>query len=146
MFVTVLTLHILVAVILVFIILLQSGRGAELGAAFGGMGQATYGRGKSTFISKFTTSMAVVFMITSLTLAFMTTERPRSSIIKEEPAAAAQAESGEEAPAQNGEENQLQTAGEQAAPAAEAQAEAAGEPRQPMIEQNPLEQTEAPPR
>ncbi|MEE8396301.1 MAG: preprotein translocase subunit SecG [bacterium] len=81
MFYAGLTLHILVAVLLVLIVLLQSGRGAELGAAFGGTGQATYGRGQSTFISKVTTGIAVIFMATSLTLAFMTTERPTSSVL-----------------------------------------------------------------
>lgn len=81
MFYAVLTLHILAAVFLVLIVLLQSGRGAELGAAFGGMGQATFGRGQSTFISKLTTGVAVVFMCTSLTLAFLTTERPQQSVL-----------------------------------------------------------------
>ena len=91
MFYTVLTIHILASVILVFIVLLQSGRGAELGAAFGGMGQATFGRGQSTFISKLTTAMAVIFMATSLSLAFMTTEQPGSSVVRPVAAPAASA-------------------------------------------------------
>jgi preprotein translocase subunit SecG len=81
MFYAVLTIHIMAAIVLVFVVLLQSGRGAELGAAFGGMGQATYGRGQSTFISKLTTGVAVVFMTTSLSLAFMTTEHPDRSVL-----------------------------------------------------------------
>ncbi len=52
MFVALVIVHVVVAVSLVLIVLLQTGRGAELGAAFGGLGQATYGRGQSTFISK----------------------------------------------------------------------------------------------
>ncbi|NIR97838.1 MAG: preprotein translocase subunit SecG [Gammaproteobacteria bacterium] len=81
MFVALIVVHVIVAVSLVLIVLLQTGRGAELGAAFGGMGQATCGRGQSTFISKLTTVLAVVFMSTSMSLAFISTERPRSSIV-----------------------------------------------------------------
>ena len=82
MFAAILTLHILVSVSLVMIVLLQSGRGAELGAAFGGMGQTTYGRGQFTFVSKLTTALAVIFMTTSLTLALMTTEKTTGSIVQ----------------------------------------------------------------
>lgn len=81
MFVALVIVHVVVAVSLVLIVLLQTGRGAELGAAFGGLGQATYGRGQSTFISKLTTVMAIIFMSTSLSLAFISIERPRSSIL-----------------------------------------------------------------
>ena len=85
MFAAILTIHILAAVSLVLIVLLQSGRGAELGAAFGGMGQSTYGRGQFTFISKLTTALAVIFMTTSMSLAFMTTERTTGSVVLPEP-------------------------------------------------------------
>ncbi|MBI3993586.1 MAG: preprotein translocase subunit SecG [Candidatus Lambdaproteobacteria bacterium] len=81
MFIALLILHVLVAIGLVFVVLLQSGRGAELGAAFGGVGQATFGRSQSTFITKFTTGMAVVFMATSLALAFLTVEHPSTSVV-----------------------------------------------------------------
>ncbi len=80
----VITIHVMVSISLVLIVLLQAGRGAELGAAFGGMGQATYGRGQSTFITKLTTGLAVVFMSTSLYLAFLTTDQPNRSIVRPE--------------------------------------------------------------
>lgn len=98
MFTLLLVLHVFVAITLVMVVLLQSGRGAELGAAFGGMGQATYGASKSTFISKFTTGLAIVFMSTSLSLAFLTTDRSQSSLLKSRAAPAAQS-----APAKTGE-------------------------------------------
>jgi len=82
MFVLLLVVHIIVSVTLVLVVLLQTGRGAELGAAFGGMGQATTAVGQTTFISKFTTGLAVVFMLTSLSLAFLTTERPSASLLE----------------------------------------------------------------
>ncbi len=81
MFTALLIVHIIAAITLVLIVLLQAGRGAELGAAFGGMGQSTYGRGQSTFISKFTTGLAILFMSTSLSLAFLTTEEQSASVL-----------------------------------------------------------------
>lgn len=81
MFVALVILHVFVSVVLVFVVLLQAGRGAELGAAFGGLGQATYGRMPATPLAKLTTGLAVVFMLTSLTLAFIANERPSSSAL-----------------------------------------------------------------
>jgi len=69
----VLIIHILVCFSLIAIVLLQSGKGAELGAAFGGSSQTLFGsRGAATFLNKMTTVIAVIFMITSLTLAVLT--------------------------------------------------------------------------
>jgi preprotein translocase subunit SecG len=67
-------IHIIVCFILVAIVLLQSGKGAELGAAFGGGSSHTLfgSRGAATFLNKMTTAAAIVFMITSLTLAIVT--------------------------------------------------------------------------
>ena len=81
MYTPILVVHILVAISLVLVVLMQAGRGAELGAAFGSVGQATFSRGRTTFLSQFTTGLAVVFMLTSLSLAFMTSEQPRQSVL-----------------------------------------------------------------
>jgi preprotein translocase subunit SecG len=81
MFYALVTLHVLVSILLVLVVLLQAGRGAELGAAFGSMGQANFGRTPTTFLSKFTTGVAVVFMVTSLSLAFIAGDRPGSSVL-----------------------------------------------------------------
>lgn len=63
-------LHVLVCFFLIFIVLIQSSKGAELGAAFGGSSQTLFGsRGAATLFSKLTTIAAVVFMLTSLLLA-----------------------------------------------------------------------------
>lgn len=68
-------LHILVCLFLIFIVLIQSGKGAELGAAFGGASQTLFGaRGAATFLSKLTTASAIIFMITSMLLAVMATK------------------------------------------------------------------------
>ena len=68
-------LHILVCLFLIAVVLLQSGKGAEIGAAFGGSSQTLFGsRGAATFLSKMTTIAAVVFMVTSLLLAIVTSK------------------------------------------------------------------------
>ena len=66
-------LHMLVCLVLILVVLLQTGKRADLAGAFGGGGsQTAFGaRGAATFLSKATTISAVVFMLTSLTLAML---------------------------------------------------------------------------
>jgi preprotein translocase subunit SecG len=64
--------HIFVCLFLIAVVLLQSGKGAEIGAAFGGSSQTLFGsRGAATFLGKMTTVVAVVFMVTSFLLAII---------------------------------------------------------------------------
>lgn len=65
--------HILAAIALVLIVLLQTGRGSEIGAAFGsGASQTLFGSsGTSGFMTRVTTIVVIVFMLTSLVLAMM---------------------------------------------------------------------------
>lgn len=64
-------IHILVCFALILIVLLQTGKGASMGAAFGGSSQTIFGStGATTFLTKITTVAAAVFMVTSLLLAF----------------------------------------------------------------------------
>jgi preprotein translocase subunit SecG len=73
MYTAVMILHLVVCLFLIFIILIQSSKGAEMGAAFGGSNQTLFGsRGAATFLSKMTTVAAIVFMLTSLSLAVLT--------------------------------------------------------------------------
>ena len=63
--------HVLICFGLILGILLQSGKGADLGAAFGGSSQTLFGSaGAVPFLNKLTTGVAIAFMITSLSLAF----------------------------------------------------------------------------
>ncbi len=77
--------HIVVCIALIMIVLLQTGKGADMGAAFGGGGSQTlFGTtGASTFLGKATTVAAVVFMLTSLCLAYLADERPGSSVMSD---------------------------------------------------------------
>lgn len=77
------TLHVLVSFFLVAVVLLQSGKGAEMGASFGSSGsQSVFGAGGgTTFLSKMTTGAAIIFMLTSLTLAYVSGQPASSSIM-----------------------------------------------------------------
>ncbi|MDA8104548.1 MAG: preprotein translocase subunit SecG [Nitrospiraceae bacterium] len=84
MFTAILIIHVIVCFFLIFIVLVQSGKGAELGAAFGGSSQTLFGaRGAATIFSKLTTIAAIVFMITSLSLAVITAKG--GSVVKRTP-------------------------------------------------------------
>jgi preprotein translocase subunit SecG len=74
-------LHVIVCLFLVIVVLLQSGKAADLAGAFGGMGsQTAFGpRGAATVLSKATTVAAALFMITSLSLAIVTTRSAGTS-------------------------------------------------------------------
>lgn len=76
-------LHVLVSLFLIAVVLLQSGKGAEMGASFGSSGsQSVFGAGGGTsFLSKLTTSAAVIFMLTSLTLAYLSGQPSSSSMM-----------------------------------------------------------------
>ena len=66
--------HVVVSLTLILVVLLQVGKGQSIGAAFGGAGssQTFFGsRGPATFLSRLTTVSAAVFMLTSLSLAYL---------------------------------------------------------------------------
>lgn len=75
-------IHIVVCLALIMIVLLQTGKGASMGAAFGGSSQTVFGSGgAATFLTKLTTVAAAIFMVTSLLLAFMHGPGSSSSVV-----------------------------------------------------------------
>ena len=81
--------HIVAAVVLIGVVLLQSGKGADMGAAFGGGGggSTVFGpSGPGNMLTRLTTIMAIVFMATSLTLAVLSGKRTSVFDDVEEPA------------------------------------------------------------
>jgi preprotein translocase subunit SecG len=75
MIIAITLVHVLVCLFLIIVVLLQSGKAADLAGAFGGMGsQTAFGpRGTATALSKATTIAAVMFMLTSLSLSVLYT-------------------------------------------------------------------------
>ncbi|MDP2799103.1 MAG: preprotein translocase subunit SecG [Deltaproteobacteria bacterium] len=83
MYTLVVVLHILVCLFLIAIVLLQTGKGADIGAVFGGSSQTLFGSaGPGTFLSKLTAIAAVIFMVTSLGLAYLISHRETASVVK----------------------------------------------------------------
>lgn len=86
-----LTIHILVCLALIGIVLIQGGKGAEVGAAFGaGASNTIFGAsGGQTFLGKMTTGAAVIFMLTSLALAMFWGQPGSQSVMPDQVAPAA---------------------------------------------------------
>ncbi len=78
-------IHVVVSLALIMIVLLQTGKGADMGAAFGGgSSQTLFGTsGASSVLSKATTMAAVIFMITCFSLAYLSTKGKNNSIMKD---------------------------------------------------------------
>ena len=76
------SIHLIVCFLMIASILLQAGKGAEIGASFGGSSQTVFGsRGPGTFLSKVTVGTAIVFMLSSLSLAVLSREANTSSTV-----------------------------------------------------------------
>jgi preprotein translocase subunit SecG len=82
--------HVLVCLFLIVVVLLQRGKGADIGAVFGsGSGATLFGsRGAGNFLTRLTTGAAVVFMLTSLSLAYFAQEGARSTLLEDDAPAA----------------------------------------------------------
>jgi preprotein translocase subunit SecG len=96
------TIHVLVSLFLILVVLLQTGKSGDLASAFGGGGsQTVFGpRGTSNVLTKITTGAAVLFMITSLTLVFLSQQTSESVVdTLEEPRPAAETEAPTSEPA-----------------------------------------------
>ncbi len=81
------SLHVTFCILLILIVLLQSGKGAEMGVSLGGgSGQTLFGAGgPATILTKITTGVAILFMVTSLTLAYMSGQQSDASVMQKNP-------------------------------------------------------------
>ncbi|MGH9340761.1 MAG: preprotein translocase subunit SecG [Acidobacteriota bacterium] len=84
MFTVIVMLHLIAALVLILVVLLQSGKAGDLATTFGGAGsQAAFGaRGAATFLTKATAVCAVIFMLTSLALSIMYTEGTGGTVME----------------------------------------------------------------
>ncbi|MDE7241209.1 preprotein translocase subunit SecG [Desulfovibrio sp.] len=132
----ILTLHIIVCVLLVILILLQSGK-EGMGVIFGGGNTSVFGSsGAGGILAKLTTLMAIIFVITSLSYTYVTSARPsnESTILNvkiEEPEAPAEARKDAPAPEAAAPKADAPQAGAPQAAAPQAAAPAAAAPAQP---------------
>ena len=81
MIIAVTSIHVIVSVGLILVVLLQTGKGAEIGAVFGGSSSTIFGSsGAGNFLTRLTTGMAIVFMVTSLALGYFAGRKPSATI------------------------------------------------------------------
>jgi len=81
-----LTVHYLICFFLIIAILLQVGKGADIGAVFGGASQTVFGgRGPATILSKITAGVAIAFLVTSIWLAQISKTRSMETVIDKAP-------------------------------------------------------------
>ena len=86
MFIVVTTIHVIACLFLIGVVLLQQGKGADMGAVFGGSSSTIFGSsGAGNFLTRLTTIMAVVFMLTSLTLTYSGARRLGSTVFDSAP-------------------------------------------------------------
>jgi len=92
MYTLIVILHVIVSVALILVILLQTGKGSDIGAVFGGgSSQTLFGStGPTSFLSKLTAGAAIIFMLTSLFLAYFAGSGGSRSIMKSGAGAPAQ--------------------------------------------------------
>jgi preprotein translocase subunit SecG len=89
-------IHILACIFLVAVVLLQTGKGSDVGAVFGGSSQTLFGSsGAGNLLTKLTSATAIIFMLTSLTLTYGAAKQTSKSIFDSAPVPATQ----EDAPA-----------------------------------------------
>ena len=101
----ILTIHLVVCLMLIGLVLIQHGKGADAGAAFGGGGGGASGslfgsRGSASFLSRSSAVLAAIFFVTSLTLAYFSVERPdkAASVTQSVPAEQVQQETPADLP------------------------------------------------
>jgi preprotein translocase subunit SecG len=77
-------IHVAVCLFLIGIVLLQHGKGADIGATFGGSSQSLFGtEGPLPLLNKITTLAAIIFMVTSVSLAYISAKSGSGSVMSE---------------------------------------------------------------
>jgi preprotein translocase subunit SecG len=119
-------IHIVICLFLIVVVLLQTGKGADMGAVFGGGSQTLFGSGGAgNFLTRLTTGTAIAFMVTSLILTYGATRSPSSNLLDRLPAAPAAVP--DQAPvAENQAAPPAEAPGDAAAPEAAPEGEATG--------------------
>jgi preprotein translocase subunit SecG len=129
-------IHVLACLFLIVVVLLQTGKGADMGAVFGGGSQTLFGSGGAgNFLTKLTTATAIAFMMTSLILTMRTSRSPTSELIERLPSPSAESEPATPPVADAGAPAAEPGAAQEATPPVEGQAAPAAEPAAPAADE-----------
>jgi preprotein translocase subunit SecG len=110
MIIAITILHVIMCLVLIGIVLLQTGKGASMGAAFGGASNTLFGgAGPASFLNKITTIAAIVFMLTSFTLAILSSRGTTSSTVLDAPQTQQEQPMEQSTPATNEEQDTSST-------------------------------------
>jgi len=94
-----LVVHVLACVFLVLVVLLQTGKGADMGAVFGGSSSTVFGSsGAGNFLTRLTTATAIIFMLTSMGLTYLSNHPTSSTVFDSAPVAEPAPDSGAQPP------------------------------------------------
>ena len=128
LYTSLIVVHVLACVFLIAVVLLQTGKGADMGAVFGGSSETVFGSsGAGNFLTKLTTGVAALFMLTSLVMTYGSALRTTQSLFDDVP---------EDTSTQEGEATEAAppVTGAEESPASEPQASAP-----PLTESSPAE-------
>ena len=129
MFAVLTVIHVLSCIFLILVVLLQTGKGADMGAVFGGSSSTVFGSGGAgNFLTRMTTGIAVVFMVTSLSLTYLTGRQTTATVFDSAPTA-------ESAPAPGSAEPPAAAPLQPEPPALDAESSAPPPPAAPLDEQ-----------
>lgn len=130
MIIVVTVLHVTACLFLIGVVLLQQGKGADMGAVFGGSSSTIFGSGGAgNFLTRLTSTMAVIFMLTSLTLTYTGTQRVTATVFDDAPVAIPAPEAAAPAPEAAPQQPAPAEPAAEAAPAADVPPAAAEEPQ-----------------
>lgn len=138
--------HVVAALFLIGVVLLQTGKGADIGAVFGGGSSETVfgSSGAGTFLTRLTTGIAILFMLTSLSMTYGLARRTSQSLFDDAPPPAVPlgdettiplTESPDEAAVPSGDLNEEPVAAADSAPSEEMEQAAVPEPESPPADQ-----------
>jgi preprotein translocase subunit SecG len=95
MYTVLLIVHVLACIFLVLVVLLQTGKGADMGAVFGGSSSTVFGSsGAGNFLTRLTTATAIIFMLTSMGLTYLSSHPTSSTVFDTAPVAEPAVETG----------------------------------------------------
>ena len=154
MYTALIGLHVFACIFLITVVLLQTGKGADMGAVFGGGSSETVfgSSGAGNFLTRLTTGIAILFMLTSLVMTYGLARQTSQSLFDDVPAPAVPQEATDEIPPANIEEGQVSDAQSAAPPLTETEAgadtaleaEATSESAAPVASESQEPQAEAP--